>query len=194
MCRLRYIIIGMIWLTSQNMLGQKRSFLTPDFIVLQYAGSIGYYSAGAGYDIFKSRGRMSFHFGSVPKSSGGPLNIVTGKVFYEPWQIRLSEKAHFNPLDIGMIVSYHMGDDFKMNVPDYLSSDNYYWWHTCMRLHLAVETSVTAELKPNRFFKRFTGYAECNTNDLYMVSYFKNASTLKAYQLIKVGIGGRFNF
>lgn len=185
--------IYLLVITIPFCIGQRRS-LTPDFFAIQYAGSIGYLSAGGGYDAFKSRGRASLHFGSVPKNQGGPLNIITGKLFYEPWHIRLSENAEINPADFGLMISYHTGDDFKMNVPDYFKSGNYYWWHTSLRVHLALETSVSINFDPSRFFKKFTGYVEFNTNDLYVVSILKNASTLKPHDLIKVGVGTRFTF
>jgi hypothetical protein len=172
----------------------QRSNVSPDFAVIQYAGSIGYLSGGVGYDIFQNRGRVSMHFGSVPKSEGGPLNVIAGKIIGEPWTIALSERTTFNPLDVGLMVSYHMGDNFKSNVPDLLAKRNYYWWHTSLRVHLITETAISVKLEENRFFKKFTLYGELNSNDLYMVSYISNASTLKFYELIKLGVGLRFNF
>src|SRR5690349_8681129 len=115
---------------------QKRSPLLPDFAVAQYAGSIGYLSGGIGYDVLRNRGRVSAHFGSVPRSQGGPLDIFCAKFFVEPWTIAMSEKFTFNPLDVGVMVSYHTGADFKENIPNYLAERNYYWFNTNMRLHV----------------------------------------------------------
>lgn len=166
----------------------------PDFLALQYAGSIGYVSAGIGYDIIKSHARASVHFGTVPENQGGPLNIFCGKFFYKPWNINLSRRTSFHPADVGLMVSYHTGEDFKQSVPDYFSGKNYYWWHTSMRLHLATETSISIQLDPNRFFERLTTYIELNVNDLYLVTYFSNAASLDPGDLVKAGIGARFNF
>jgi hypothetical protein len=172
----------------------QRNKISPDFAVIQYAGSIGYLSGGVGYDIFQNRGRVSMHFGSVPKSEGGPLNIIAGKIIGEPWTIAVSERTTFNPLDVGLMVSYHTGDNFKSNVPDLLAKRNYYWWHTSLRVHLITETAISVRLEESRFFKKVTVYGEMNSNDLYMVSYISNASTLKLHELVKVGVGLRFNF
>jgi hypothetical protein len=187
------VIFFILIVTGYRVAGQ-RSAAAPDFFVVQYAGSIGYFSAGAGYDIFQNRGRASLHFGTVPKGEGGPLNIFCAKVFIEPWTVGLSEHMTLNPLDVGLMVSYHMGDDFKLSVPDYFASRNYYWWHTAMRLHLATESSLTIKMDPHRFFKKFTAYAELNSNDLYLVSFVSNAETLKFEELIKLGIGVRLSF
>jgi hypothetical protein len=174
--------------------GQNRNGAAPDFAVFQFAGSIGYFSVGTGYDIFKSRWRVSAHYGSVPPARGGPLHIITGKLFFEPAAINLSKQIALHPADVGLMVSYHTGDNFKLSVPDYLSSDNYYWWHTSMRVHLAMETSVTCNFINHRPFNALICYVEFNTNDLYIVSYLKNTSSLKLTELIKAGAGVRLSF
>lgn len=190
---MRTIAITIFVAAVTTCVGQRKA-IAPDFLVIQYAGSIGYLSGGTGYDIFHNRGRVSLHFGSVPKAQGGPLNILTGKFFVEPWTLRLARRTTLNPLDIGLMLSYHMGDDFKINVPDYFASDNYYWWHTAMRAHLATETSISIQMEPNRFLRKLTGYAELNSNDLYLVSFASNASTLALHDIFKIGIGVRLTF
>jgi len=174
-------------------LGQAQR-AAPDFFVTQYAGSIGFVSGGLGYNIFKSKGMVSIHFGTVPKNLGGPLSIFTAKLFYNFWEVELSKRMTFRPVDVGLMVSYHTGDDFKSNVPDLFTSKNYYWWYTSMRWHLATETSLSVHLSPNRFFKKFTTYIELNSNDLYILSYITNASSLNLTRLIRAGLGARFNF
>ncbi|HYC87410.1 MAG TPA: hypothetical protein VEB86_19390 [Chryseosolibacter sp.] len=187
------LILIAITLSASDLLAQTRKG-TPDYFVLQYAGSIGYISAGIGYDIIKSRARTSVHFGTVPKNQGGPLNVFCGKFFYIPWNIRVTDRTYFRPADIGFMASYHMGEDFKQSVPDYFSGSNYYWWHTSLRLHLATETSFSVKMEPNRFFNSVTGYIEFNVNDLYLISYISNARTLDISELVKGGVGARFNF
>lgn len=60
---------------------QKKSFLVPDAAIIQYAGSIGYFSVGAGYEIFKNkRGNIDFNYGYVPASKGGKLHALTANV------------------------------------------------------------------------------------------------------------------
>ena len=165
--------------------------LKPDFYVAQYAGSIGYLSAGTGYDIFKSKGKFSLHFGSVPKSQGGPLNILAAKLFFEPKVVPVWSNMEINPFDVGIMLSYHFGENFKTNVPNYFSDNNYYWWNTSLRAHLAIESSFTVRLGKGSFVKGFTGYAEINTNDLYLISFIKNTHALKIQDIIKIGIGSR---
>lgn len=173
--------------------GQSRTDIRPDFAVFQHAGSIGFASAGFGYDVSKGRARLSFHYGHVPRNQGGTLNIFTGKLLCVPWIFQPNERFTINPLDAGVIVSYHTGDNFKSNVPDYFSK-NYYWWHTNLRFHLATEHSVTCHFNEGSPFSRLTTYLEFNINDLYLVSYFTNTSSLRLHELVKGGIGVRLAF
>jgi hypothetical protein len=82
------VILILFW---NPVMSQNRNGAAPDFVTGQYAGSIGYFSIGTGYDIFKHNARVSAHFGTVPKSQGGLLNIVTGKIFFVPKTFRVSE-------------------------------------------------------------------------------------------------------
>jgi hypothetical protein len=168
--------------------------LRPDFVTLQYAGSIGYVSAGTGYDIFKGKSRISGHYGVVPTSKGGPLNILTAKIFFKPKVFRVKNHITINPLDIGLMVSYHFGRNFESRWPDELTPKGYYWWPTALRAHLATETSVTYRFQEKQWLHALTGYIEFNTNELYLVSYIQNTGALQLSDIIKVGGGLRITF
>jgi hypothetical protein len=172
----------------------QRSNAIPDFGVVQYAGSIGYVSIGAGYDIFENKGRVSLHYGHTPSGKGGPLNIVAAKFFYEPLTVNLSNRLSFQPADIGIMISYHTGRNFSTRWPSHRYPEGYYWWKTSLRFHLALESSFTILFDDQSFFKKITGYAEFNTNELYIVSYVTNPHALSLSDIVKIGIGTRLSF
>lgn len=186
-----FLIVSMAVFVSAQ--AQKHGAI-PDFGVVQYAGSIGYFSVGAGYDIFKDKGRMSLHYGYTPPAKGGPLNIIATKFFYEPFIINITDKVVLQPADIGLMISYHAGNNFSTSWPSHRYPEGYYWWKTSLRLHLALESSFTLIFDDKSFFKKFTGYAEFNTNELYVVSYVTNSHALSFADIIKIGIGARLNF
>lgn len=171
--------------------GQSRSALRPDFAVLQYAGSIGFLSAGLGYEIFNQRARISAHFGHVPKRHGGTLNVVTGKIFFKPVEIKLRNNWHLQPIDPGLMVSYHYGENFQTKWPDQIYPDGYYWWHPALRIHLGVETSATKTFTKINAIRAVTLYAELNTNELYFISFFQNFESVRPWKIIKGGLGVR---
>lgn len=69
---------------------QKLLALVPDYVNVQYAGSVGWLSAGIDYDILKGKGRLGGRYGFVPKPQGGPLHLISSSLFYEPLTLKLS--------------------------------------------------------------------------------------------------------
>jgi hypothetical protein len=191
--RVLVIISSILFLCGQAFC-QERHWSHPDHLVLQYGGSIGYFSGGAGYDVFKNRARASVHYGYVPEGLGGNLNIFSGKLIFIPRSWQLSEKVKINPFDVGLMVSYHAGSDFRSTWPEHRYPPNYYWWQTSFRFHLNVESSITTKIRDHTVFKSVTGYIEFNSNELYMVTYFQNRHALSPADIIKLGAGARFHF
>jgi hypothetical protein len=187
-------ITGFLLLTK--LIAQAQAFdpLTPDFAVVQYAGSIGMMSVGTGYDIFRERSRFSIHYGSVPESRGGLLHIVTGKLLFIPWHVPVSNRLSLNPLDAGLMITYHFGDTFKAHWPGSLEPKGYYWWPAAWRAHLAFETSATYHYPEKNRLQSLTPYLEFNTNDLYLVSFIQNTQSLRISDIFKLGAGVRLRF
>ncbi len=173
---------------------QQHNRALPDFGVVQYAGSIGYFSAGLGYDIFKSNARFSLHYGIVPPNVGGRLNIVSAKLIFKPVTFDLGKRLKLNPFDIGIMGSYTYGDDFKEEWPEGVHPEGYYWWNPAIRSHLAMESAMTYLFAKKNKLKAITGYVEFNTNDLYIVSFAKNTSSVSFWKIVKLGAGVRVHF
>lgn len=190
----RLMILLVLFLAPVCVLGQEKHNLAPDFLVVQYAGSIGYMSGGVGYDAFKRNARFSVHYGVVPKRVGGAVQVFAAKMTYIPVVIGLSENTSVNPLDIGLMASWHNAHHVTARWPEYQYSKGYYWWHPSLRLHLITETSFTYEFNDDNKVTSITGYIELNANDLYIVSYFYNVRSLRITDIVKTGIGIRVNF
>ncbi|WP_342089008.1 hypothetical protein [Dyadobacter sp. OTU695] len=178
---------------DMNCYAQSVRNLLPDHFGIQYAGSIGWVSVGAGYDLFRSRIRIGLQYGYVPEDLGGELHILSASVYYQPLKIKVSRTVAIHPLDIGIKAAYHFGDQFYLNWPERFPR-GYYWWKSALRLHLATESSVTFELKNTGAVKTVTGYIDLNTNDLYLVSYILNPTVLTITDIVKIGGGIRIRF
>jgi hypothetical protein len=170
----------------------QRSAVLPDFVSLQYAGSIGFVSGGLGYQLSKATS-ASIHYGYVPQNKGGALNIVAGKLVYNPYTIRISRNFRIDPIQPGIMISYHFGTEFRTNWPAHRYPEGYYWWKTSLRAHVLTQTSVSLALNDKRIHS-LTGYIEFNTNELYLISYIKNHRALNLTDIIKVGYGLRAHF
>lgn len=168
--------------------------LVPDFAVVQYAGSIGYVSAGVGYDVLKSNARFSAHFGTVPANRGGKLNVISAKLIFIPATLTIWNRVKLNPVDIGVMGSYNYGDNFETSWPEGVHPRGYYWWNPAFRAHVAMESSVTYQFKKGHSLRSITGYVEFNTNELYFITFLQNTSTIGLWDIVKLGIGGRVRF
>jgi hypothetical protein len=187
-----YILLVIVVLLSVEGFGQVKK-VKPDFAVLQYGGSIGFVNVGVGYDIFKDNARLSLHYGYVPKSKGGQLDLVAGKLLFHTNTFKISKKIQIEPLASGIMLSYYFGDRFTSRWPDSRYPDGYYWWSTSFRAHVNIQTSMNFVIDRKRL-KSITCYVDLNTNDLYLISYVQNRHSLKLMEIIKAGYGIRVNF
>jgi hypothetical protein len=169
--------------------------LVPDQANLQYAGSIGFISAGAGYDLFHEKAELSVHLGYVPESLGGELTMLAVKFHYKPFTIKTrNDRLIIQPFNPVFFPSYTFGQnfDFKFEKPQYRKG--YYFWSSALRLHLGASTEIRLLQTPQSKIKWLGLYAEANTNDLYMVSWFKNRTSTPFYRMFRMGYGVKAGF
>ena len=186
----RILVLLLIGAAAPLCHAQPKKGIYPDHITTQYAGSTGWLAVGAGYDLFRQHARIGLQYGVVPEEKGGKLHIVSTSFFYKPCVLKVSDRISLNPLDPGLKISYHFGEQFYVNWPSRFPK-GYYWWSSALRLHLATESSITYQLKSTRI-KYVTTYLQLNSNDLYLVSYILNARSLSLPDIVKAGIGIRF--
>ncbi len=163
--------------------------IRPDEAQLQYAGSIGFVSVGAGYHFFKERTTLSAHYGFVPQSLGGDLSIVALKFQYRPWSIRLGEQIELLPLNPVFFPSYTLGENFDFKFEGSTYRKGYYFWSSALRLHLGASAEIRIKQPSTSSIKAYGIYTEWNTNDLYAISWFQNRTSTPFYKMFKVGYG-----
>lgn len=192
------LFLPLLTLFTLESSAQKLKFLIPDQAIIQYAGSIGYFSGGASYDLFPNkRGNLDLMYGFVPGNKGGVLNITTVKVAYKPWNISLKNWGNFYPFNPGLFATYTFHKDLSFKFPGGQYSHDYYYWSEALRPHLAVnsEISVKADkLLKNTGIKTVGVYIEANTNDYYLINYLQNMSALTFDDIFQLGIGMRIRF
>ncbi|QRR00158.1 hypothetical protein [Dyadobacter sandarakinus] len=180
----------LLWIIAGPCHAQNTRSILPEYVSTQYAGSVGWMSLGAGYNLFKHRTRLGVQYGFVPKEKGGRLHILSSSFDFKPYVLHISNKFDFNPVDLGVKVSYHFGEQFHIKWPSRYP-DGYYWWKSALRLHLSTETALTYKFSNLGTVKSLTPYLELNSADLYMVSYILNLKSLSFGNIIKAGVGLR---
>lgn len=174
---------------------QKFSELIPQYAIIQHAGSIGYVSLGAGYELFKDNsGNLELLYGMVPKSKGGSLHILSTKFAYHPFEIKVNKNIKFYPANPGLFFSYHLGKQFDLAFDQEQYGKSYYGWSTAVRGHFSLSNEV--KINTGGKLKSLSLYTEFNVNDLYLASilYKNNREWLSLSDIIKLGIGVKVGF
>ncbi|RZK82587.1 MAG: hypothetical protein EOO92_01220 [Pedobacter sp.] len=191
-------IIIIITLLSGSITVNAQKFLIPDDAIVQYAGSIGYISIGAGYEIFgNKRGNIDLNYGYVPKSKGGELHMFTAKFAYKPFVIKIKDWAVIYPFNPGVFVTYTVDDALSFNFPTDVYPKGYYYWSEAVRPHLYFSNEfrlTKSSMLDKTGLKALSIYSEFNTNDYYLVNFFQNTSTIPITDIFKLGIGIRAKF
>lgn len=185
-------------LSGNKALAQGLGFLIPDAAIAQYAGSIGYFSGGVGYDIFKNkRGNIDLMYGFVPGNKGGVLHAATAKFAYRPFVYKIKDWAIIYPINPGFFVSYtfHRELSTSFNTDQY--PKKYYYWSEAIRPHLSFSNEIelnAGKLLKGAKIKSITLYSEFNTNEYYLVNYLQNIPALTLSDVMQLGIGTRIKF
>lgn len=176
----------------------SKYWLIPKSAIVQYAGSIGFFSAGAGYNANKSgNSTIDLHYGYVPSNKGGNLHILTAKFAYRPFHIKINKQLTLSPINPGFFLSYHAGSNFDSTWDDDNYPKGYYWWSTAFRPHIFLSTELSLKSKKilhSIGIKKLSIYTEFNTNELYFVSFFQNSTYLGLDDIFKLGFGTRIYF
>jgi hypothetical protein len=188
------IIISLLFSLSTKAQKTLTSKLIPDQAIIQYAGSIGYLSAGIGYNLFKERSTLSFHYGHVPLNKGGELNILAVKFDYKPISIKIKDQLIFRPINPLFFLSYTLGKDFGLKFDQNQYAKGYYFWSPALREHIGINSEIEFLGDKNSTFKSISVYAEANTNDLYLISWYENRTSTPIYDIFHLGLGLKFSF
>jgi hypothetical protein len=160
---------------------------------IQFAGSIGYLSAGLGITNRSQKLHNELLYGFVPSYYGGPLNKLSYKLTYYPFKKQISEKTTWLPISIGGILAYNLDPGYSL-APSYKKYDqDYYWWSSGLRKHITVSTALKLKSKSCEN-KDLILYIEANTNDLYVLTLLDNVGEMKFTDIWFLGIGAKSVF
>jgi hypothetical protein len=167
----------------------SRKWYLPDGATVQYAGGFGMLSAGVIYQP-TSRIETAITMGYTPPAYGKvwTTNFFGSYTFikYQP-----CERISFNLLKAGAFVNLNFGKNIYLNWPDRYG-DYYYWWNSSMRFGPFLDTEL--KYSPSKGPVNYVFSLQCNTNDLYLASYFPNYRTLEFHEILVLGFGVKILF
>lgn len=172
----------------------KPKWWVPEYTKFQFAGAIGFLSAGAGYINKTGKSETELIIGFLPKSIGGDnLFSATLKTNRIPWKKELSEQWTLLPFQFGGYLSYTFGSEFNTLLPDRYPG-GYYWWSTSLRVGMFLGSRFRYHPVTDSPFKSVDFYYEIGTYDLKFLSYAQNVESLSVLDMVNLSFGVRLEF
>ncbi len=168
--------------------------LIPTHFKLQYAGNMGFLSAGIGWDYGK-RGQWETDLllGIIPQYSSDHFKLtLTLKQSYVPWSIYLRENFSFEPLECGIYFNTVFSDKFWTREPERYPR-GYYGFSTRIRTHAFIGQRIKIDIPESKrkTLKSLTFFYEVSSCDLYIVSAFRNRK-LRPDDFLVLSLGVKF--
>ncbi len=171
--------------------------LIPTHAKIQYAGNMGFLSAGFGWDYGKhTQWETDLYFGFVPKfNSSRPKFTTSLRQCYMPWSFDLGKKFYLEPLSAGLYLNYIWGNQFWRKEPSRYPGDSYYGFMTSLRLNIFLGQRITYKLPPKLqcIGRSVTLFYELSSYDLMIVSAATN-SYLKPKDYLSLSFGVKLQF
>lgn len=169
--------------------------LVPRYNKFQFAGGMGLFSLGMGWDYGKKKQwETDILLGYLPKFDGKEHHItITLKENYIPWKIRIKNSRWVGePFTASIYINKIFGEEFWTKDPDKYP-DKYYNVATNLRFNIAFGQRIKFNLKPKLLTDHITFFYEVGTNDLYVISYFTN-KYLHLTDIFSLSLGLKFQF
>lgn len=164
----------------------------PKYQVAQFAGSIGAFSLGMGWDYGKGkRWETEFLFGYLPRFSSDEGKVTfTLRENYVPWQMRLKGRWSYKPLAVSLGLNTVLDDNFWVREPEKYPAP-YYKFSTRIRFLLFFGQRFSVDLDEDMWFKRLEFFYALGTCDLYVISAFTNRC-VRPRDILSFSVGVKF--
>jgi len=164
-------------------------WLLPDHYKIQFAGGIGFLSAGLGYDFFKERVDISYFYGYVPEQfAHNELHSVSLQLSGKPFKLDINSKFDYYPLNIGIFLHHTFGEEYYITLPDYYPED-YYWWYPGRTGGFFLEGQFDYQYKDSdKNFSKVGFYYRIVTRGVYLTSKISNSS-IPLEDIFSLGLG-----
>lgn len=152
--------------------------IIPTHVKVQYAGGMGFMSAGVGWDYGrKCRWETDVMAGFLPKAYSDRTHATfTMRQNYIPWSIGLSDRIALEPLTCGVYLNIISGEDYWVREPEKYPNEIYYGFTSRLRTYLYVGQRVTYLLNGDSAVRGITLYYELAANDLDIIAKCGNRS------------------
>jgi hypothetical protein len=171
-----------------------RKWWAPDHAKLQFAGNIGFVSAGFGYSFTKQKKlETDLYYGYVPERYGNLHSITLKNTWFILKPLTVKEKTKFYLLSFGIPINYSIGKEYFLIAANKYPK-RYYDYSSALRFNFFLGGKITHAMKETSKLKELGVYYELGTYDLAVHNHIFNVSTLKFRNLFNLGLGVKAGF
>ena len=196
-CLIRFTLLLLISGSVNNLQAQDstRRWWVPDHLKLQYAGGIGFFAVGAGYESKGRKTETDIYYGFLPEWIGGEdLHSATVKFTWYPLGEKEWKKWKVKPLAVGALINYSFGRQYYSFDPRNYPF-NYY------RIPTSLNTGIIIGGQAGRYGEstgaalgHWSLYYEIVSFDRELVSYIQNMRALSITDILTLGVGIKYSF
>jgi hypothetical protein len=161
----------------------------PETIKLQFAGGLGFLSAGMGYSVLNEKLDISVFYGYVPKCfSVKDLHSLNFQITAKLFRVKLSKDIELMPLNIGGYFQHTFGNEYWVKLPDEYPR-GYYWWSPGLNTGFCLGAELRTKFLANKINTSSTAfYVNIGSKSYYLASKFGNSS-IPLTDIINIGFG-----
>jgi hypothetical protein len=166
---------------------RRRGWYTPHYLHVQYAGNIGFLSAGIGYGARKDNYQLSLVYGYVmPLVAGVRIHTATAKNIFHIYRFYLSEKQTLLPY-MALGLSIELGGRSFFRQPSNMPHSYYDFPKS---IHLIPAAGIKLRQMTDHFksLRGFEFFIETSTVDAYVWYKFRS-DEVKMRQILSIAAG-----
>ncbi len=168
--------------------------LTPRRVVIQYAGGIGFVSAGLGWAYGSHNSwETDFMLGYVPPYTTGRGKLtITARETYVPFDFRIYDAVRMQPLAVSMYFNVITGHEFWMSEPTRYPH-KYYGFSSGIRsgISLGQRLHLRIPAEKRRRFNDVMFYYDFNACDIDIAAFASNHS-VSLWDIVNISLGVKF--
>jgi len=170
---------------------KKRSWYIPDYGKIQFAGNIGFFSLGIGYQFFNNHLYSELLYGYVPVSisKAKQIHTITIKNTFPVFTKQFNTIA-LSPIT-GFAASVETGNNSFVKLPDEYPED--YYCTNAFHFTLFIGAKVYMDFINEKIIKGADIYIEIGTVDAYLY-YAIISEEVKISQILSTAIGVNLYF
>jgi hypothetical protein len=171
------------------------SKIIPAYYKLQYAGSMGMFSIGCGWEYSKKKFETEVFAGFAPTPSSRPtLLTFTLKENYIPLHVQLNNAMALTPFITGIYFNAIVNDTDLFYLNPNRFPKGYYWHSEKIRTNIFAGQQIEFKLEKRIIgIKKLNLYYEVSTHDLLLTQLATNNNLKpKDYLILSLGFGISF--